>query len=70
MSQAQYILAPNEGELTDKIKIDTSSIPGEVQDRLAAATLEMVHGILRQPGGREKLERRIKEKRSRSGGSR
>lgn len=66
MSQAQYILAPNEGELTDKIKIDTSLIPVEVRDRLAAATLEMVRGILRQPGGREELERRIKEKESRS----
>ena len=43
-------------ELTDKIKIDTSLIPGEVRDRLAAATLEMVRGILRQPGGREALD--------------
>ena len=59
MSQARYILAPAEGELTDKSKIDTSLIPGEVRDRLAAATLEMVRGILRQPGGREALDARI-----------
>lgn len=67
MSQARYILAPDESELTDKSIIDTSLIPGEVRDRLAAATLEMVRGILRQPGGREALEARIAARKAAKG---
>lgn len=63
MSQKGYITAPTEGQLTDAVIIDTSAIPVEVRDRLAEATLEMVRGILRQPGGRSALEARIAAKR-------
>lgn len=59
MEMAQYISSPNDGEMTSAIKIDTSTIPDEVRDDLAAATLNLIHGILQQPGGREALDARI-----------
>lgn len=59
MEKAQYISSPNDGEMTSAIKIDTSAIPGEVRDDLAAATLNLIYGILQQPGGREALDARI-----------
>ena len=40
----------------DEIRIDTSKIPNEVRDRLAEATMDLILGILRQPGGRESLD--------------
>lgn len=57
MQAAQYA-PPQEGELTSEIQIDTSAIPAEVMNRLAAATLDLVKGILQQPGGREALDAR------------
>ena len=38
------------------IHIDTSLIPDPVRDQLAAATMDMVLGILRKPGGRELID--------------
>lgn len=38
------------------ITIDTTAIPAHVREDLAAATLELIRGILRQPGGRERLD--------------
>lgn len=59
MEMAQYISSPNDGEITSAIKIDTSTIPGEVREDLAAATLDLIYGILQQPGGREALDAKI-----------
>lgn len=59
MKMAQYISSPNDGEITSAIKIDTSTIPGEVREDLAAATLDLIYGILQQPGGREALDAKI-----------
>lgn len=56
--QALRCASPQEGELTDAIQIDTAAIPAEVMNRLAAATLDLVKGILQQPGGREALDAR------------
>lgn len=38
------------------VHINTDEIPKPVQEQLAAATMELLNGILRQPGGRERLE--------------
>lgn len=38
------------------IHLDTAAIPAHVRDNLAAATLDLIHSILRQPGGREALD--------------
>ncbi len=43
---------------TQDIRIETAEIPAYVQDSLAAATLGLIHAILRQPGGREALDAR------------
>lgn len=59
MNSSQYISSPIDGEMTSAIKIDTSAIPGEVRDDLAAATLNLIYGILQQPGGREALDAKI-----------
>lgn len=56
--QALRCASPQEGVLTDAIQIDTAAIPAEVMNRLAAATLDLVKGILQQPGGREALDAR------------
>lgn len=45
-----------EYEVVDNVKLDVSLIPDVVKDELAAATLEFVRSILRQPGGREILD--------------
>lgn len=58
--------APPLGELTDSIHINVDEIPDYVRDELAAATLELIRGILRQPGGREALDERIKVKKQMS----
>ena len=42
-----------ESELVNEVHINTAEIPDFVRDNLAAATLDLIHGILRQPGGRE-----------------
>ncbi len=41
-----------------EVKINIAEIPISVRDDLAAATLDFIHGILRQPGGREMLDAR------------
>lgn len=50
--------------VNDSIKIDTSLIPNEVANDLADATLDLIYGILQQPGGREALEARVAAKRA------
>lgn len=67
MEMAQYISSTNDREITSAIKIDTSTIPGEVRDDLAAATLNLIYGILQQPGGREALDARIAARRAARG---
>lgn len=47
---------PCEGEITDTITVDLDAIPGFIWDSLAAATMDLVRDILRQPGGRELLD--------------
>ena len=46
----------NETKSTNTIHIDTSLIPDHVRDQLAVATMDMVLGIIRRPGGRELLD--------------
>lgn len=46
----------NASRATIAIRIDTSEIPDRVRDDLAAATLDFIHDLLRQPGGREMIE--------------
>ena len=45
--------------MTSAIKIDTSAIPHETGNALAAATLHLITEILQQPGGREALDAKI-----------
>lgn len=47
--------------MDNPIHIDTSLIPDHVRDQLAVATMDMVLGILRKPGGRELLEKKKAE---------
>ena len=47
-----------EGELVNEVHIHTEEIPDAARDNLAAATLDLIHSILRQPGGREMLDAR------------
>lgn len=42
---------PLEGEPVDEVHIRTEDIPEFMRDNLAAATLDLIHSILRQPGG-------------------
>lgn len=44
---------------TNDIKIDFSQIPEHVRDELASSTIEAVNEFLRQPGGREFLDKKI-----------
>ncbi len=53
--------APPLGELTDSIHINVDEIPAHVRDELAAATLEFVRNILRQPGCRAMLDAKIEK---------
>lgn len=51
-------------EVSDRdntVHIDVNSIPKHTQEVLAAATLDLIHGILAQPGGREAMDRKIAE---------
>lgn len=48
--------APAECEQSVVIHIDTQAIPAQARDALAAATMDLLNGILSQPGGRERLE--------------
>lgn len=61
----QYISSANDGETTSAIDIDTSAIPNEVWDDLAAATLNLICGILQQPGGREALDAKTAARKAR-----
>lgn len=38
------------------VSINMAEIPDYARDRLAEATLDLLRGILRQPGGREALD--------------
>lgn len=58
--------APPLGELTDSIHINVDEISDYVRDELAASTLDLIRNILRQPGGREALDARIKAKKQMS----
>lgn len=55
------------GELInpDHIHVDVTLIPDYVWDDLAAATLDLIRGILRQPGGREMLDAKTEERKKR-----
>lgn len=46
------------------VSINTAEIPDYARDRLAEATLDLLRGILRQPGGREALDARIAAKKA------
>ena len=50
------------GQEVSAIRIDTSLIPDHVRDSLAEASMRMVLGILRSPGGRELIERKKAER--------
>lgn len=58
------------GELADSIHINVDEIPDHVRDELAAATLDMVRGISVQPGGREMLDAKIRERKEQNPGKR
>lgn len=56
--------APPMGELTDSLHINVNEIPDYVRAELAAATLDLIRGILRQPGSREMLDVKTEERKS------
>lgn len=56
---------PPMDELTTEIHINVDEIPDHVRDALAASTLELVRGILRQPGGREALDAQTRARNAR-----
>lgn len=65
MAQARReYAAPQMGELTAAVHINVAEIPDHARDDLAAATLDLIRGILRQPGGRAALDERIKAKKA------
>lgn len=47
------------GELTETIHINTSLIPDHVRDRLAAATLDLIKEILKDPDASKRLHERL-----------
>lgn len=55
--------APPMGELTNSLHINVNEIPDYVRAELAAATVDLIRGILRQPGGRERLDAEIRKMR-------
>lgn len=69
MSQTRQKSAPPPpiGELTDTIHIDTSLIPDYVRDNLAAATLDLIHGILSNPAAKKRLFERLAAKKAANG---
>ena len=44
------------------IRINVDLIPDYMRDKLAAATLDLLRDILRQPGGREALDAKTAER--------
>ena len=69
-STYKYKEPPPLGELTDSIHINVDEIPDYVRDELAAAVLDMVRGILAQPGGREMLDAKTRERKERQSDTR
>ncbi len=49
------------------IHINTKEIPAHTADYLAAATLDLIHHILKQPGGRAAIDAKIAERKERMG---
>lgn len=45
-----------EGEITEQVHIDVKLIPPHTKEVLAAGTLDFIHSLLNQPGGREALD--------------
>jgi len=64
LTDREYCAAPPLGELTAAVHINVAEIPNHTRDDLAAATLDFVRGILRQPGGRAALDAKIKARRA------
>ena len=64
ITERNYPVAPPMGELTAAVHINVAEIPDNARDDLAAATLDLIRGILRQPGGRAALDERIKAKKA------
>ena len=64
LKDREHCAAPPMGELTAAIHINVAEIPDHARDDLAAATLELIRGILRQPGGRAALDEKIKAKKA------
>lgn len=62
--KAEYLTPPPLGELTTEVHINVAEIPDHVRDDLAAATLDLVRDILRQPGGRKALDAKIRAKKA------
>ena len=58
MSDTRYISSPA-GATISEIHVDTSAIPAEVRDDLAAATLESYKAFIAVPGNIEWLRERI-----------
>lgn len=69
-STYKYKEPPPLGELTDSIHINVGEIPDHVRDELAAAALDMVRNILAQPGGREMLDAKTRERKERQSDTR
>ena len=64
LKDREYCAAPPLGEQTAAVHINVAEIPDHARDDLAAATLDFVRGILRQPGGRAALDAKIKAKKA------
>lgn len=64
LKDREYCAAPPLGEQTAAVHINVAEIPDHTRDDLAAATLDFVRGILRQPGGRAALDAKIKTKKA------
>lgn len=45
----------------NSVHINIAQIPKHTQEVLAAATLDLIHNILAQPGGREAMDSKIAE---------
>lgn len=64
LKDREYCAAPPLGEQTAAVHINVAEIPDHARDDLAAATLDFVRDILRQPGGRAALDAKIKAKKA------
>ena len=56
MRSTRYVTAPGDDQITTELHFDYDAIPQHEWDGLAAATMDLIHAILRQPGGREALD--------------